>query len=318
MRRLGQGTTAGGPVVGALLAALVLVEAPPDVRANTLWIPSVVHECAIAADDTVRIDLLLDDTAGPISGGSFQVSYDAALLTFVSAQRGALIATWADFQSAGLGSAVEITASGASAISAQSTGTFARLLFVTGCCGGAFIDHIALCIGALSGDFAGLAVQCGTFRCIAGQPGSVTVATLFQSCSGSPDTVEVAVRLEDTPGPVDAGGVDVAFDPARMAYVGYVRGDLTAGWQLFDAAHLGNVIRAGGFDLVPIPPGSTGTFVTLRFVIDCCSGFSPNVPLCPQAAVDDLAPFSTFCGSVTCMSVAARPATWGYVKSLYR
>lgn len=153
---------------------------------------------------------------------------------------------------------------------------------------------------------------------IPGTTGGLSIESVYHTCSpAAGDTIDVDVRIENTPGPIDAAGVDFAYNAALLQYAGHRAGNLTVAWPFFDAAQLVNVIRVGGFTSTPIPAGTSGVFVTLRFVLNCCDS-STSTQICTQTLVDDLAAMSGACGNVVCIPVATRPSTWGAVKSLYR
>lgn len=126
----------------------------------------------------------------------------------------------------------------------------------------------------------------------------LTVSSYTNYCGFfSNDTVLVDISIENCPSPIDAGGLDLMYDPAVLTYVSCARGDLTAGWDYFSCANRGDYIRVGGFDLVPIPQGSTGTFARLVFVHDICAEPSSGVvSMCPENPTDDLFPLVPECG----------------------
>lgn len=148
--------------------------------------------------------------------------------------------------------------------------------------------------------------------------GTIIVGQGTRLCAGGSDTVRVDVRLENTPVPVDAAGLDILYSGVMLDWAGFERGALVATWLYVDAVDLGDRIRVGGFDGSALPAGTSGVFVTLRFVANCCNGLYVNNPLCPQGAVDDIATMTPLCGDVTCMPLATRNATWGGVKALFR
>ena len=78
-------------------------------------------------------------------------------------------------------------------------------------------------------------------------------------------------------------------------------GDLTNGWQQFGSTDQGTSIRIGGYNVTPIPQGSSGTFAVLTFVSDCCNLPEPaSFQMCPVNLTDDLSSMAPACGSYTC------------------
>lgn len=299
-----------------------------DATANSIWITSAAHQCASAPDDTVIISVMLENNSDPIDDGTIYVSGVFAL-HFVSAARGNLIAGWTSFSAGvGLGGLVTIEVSNAAPIAPVTSGELVRLKYITDCCEGLYNSPYPYVLGvAGSGDFASMAFVDGKFLCGMERPGMLYVENGITTCDGGVKTARVHVMLVNTTVPVDDGGLDVlvsGYYGGVLTYAGYERGDLTENWDVFDVTG-GNVgtatsrIRISASNSVALPPGTTGTFVTVLYQANCCaasgSGFTA---IEPELLAGDLAGFQLEYGRWYCMPVATRPSTWGYVKSLYR
>jgi hypothetical protein len=300
------------------MAVACLLLASAAARATTVWIPPVVHDCAFAPDDTVRIEVMLNGIDDPIDDAGLKVGYDPSRLTFIRAERGALIAAWATFNVTPQAIEVDIDAAGAVPVPNHISGQFAKLVFIATCCNSANTEVIPIC-PASTGDLANAVVLCGTATCVVGTPGGLTLGSIFHTCgSADGDTVEVAVRIEDSAEDIDAAGVDIMYNVFDLEYVGFKRGALTAAWPFFGVAEVLGGLRVGGFTSTAIPSGTSGVFAVLRFVVSCCGGPGSVTPLCAQSLVDDFATMDAGCGVVTCTPLATQASSWGYVKSLYR
>jgi hypothetical protein len=122
--------------------------------------------------------------------------------------------------------------------------------------------------------------------------------------AGDPDTVGIDITLDNLAEPLDAGGLDVAYDPAVLTFLDVARGDLTAEWEVLEAADLGGRIRLGGFGRDAAPAGASGVFARVRFVADCCVLDSTGTKtLCASGLTDDLASLRGTCGEVRCVVV---------------
>jgi hypothetical protein len=111
------------------------------------------------------------------------------------------------------------------------------------------------------------------------------------------DTIVFDIWIYNSISPIDAGGLDLTYDPSVLTFMYCVPGNLTSGWDYFRGADRGNYIRIGGFDLVPIPQGSSGTFARVYFAHDICGVDSSGaVTLCPQNLTDDLVTLGPECG----------------------
>ncbi|MEJ2720180.1 MAG: T9SS type A sorting domain-containing protein, partial [bacterium] len=116
--------------------------------------------------------------------------------------------------------------------------------------------------------------------------------------------VTIDIRIDGTAAPIDAGMLDLTYDPDLLTLFDFEPGDLTAGWQQFDYADLGTAIRIGGYNLDPIPIGSSGTYATLTFVSNCCGvDMKQSVALCPTNLTDDLRTLIPICGAYQCVFV---------------
>jgi hypothetical protein len=97
----------------ALPATIAFLVCAHAASANSIWISSVAIQCATAPDDTVRVDVMLENNLEPIDGGTLYVSPWDYLYPFVGAERGDLIAGWAQFnaypQAFGGGVTIEIS-----------------------------------------------------------------------------------------------------------------------------------------------------------------------------------------------------------------
>jgi hypothetical protein len=111
------------------------------------------------------------------------------------------------------------------------------------------------------------------------------------------DTIVIDVLIYNSLSPIDAGGFDLTYDPSVLTFMYCVPGDLTEGWDYFRGSDRGNYVRIGGFDLVPIPQWTSGTFARVYFVHDICGiEASGAVNLCPQNLTDDLLTLGPECG----------------------
>ena len=317
--------------IAVMVAFLTVLASAASARQTILWLESVTHDCTFAPDDTIRLNIRLDsnnNAADDIGMGFYYYGVD---FTFIRAERGNLIAGWPNFQATvGDGPSpgmkqLNIEASGPTAIPPGVSGYMATAVFVFNSCGPSLSEyHFQICWAQLWGDFdesvTDIDERCGNVDVYpkSTATGRLTVESLYHTCNAlEADTVEVDVRVDQSTQPIDAAGVDVPYDIGPVEYVGFKRGDLTAAWPFFDVALLPGKIRVGGFTSAAIPAGTTGVFVTLRFVMHCC-GSTAVTTLCTTSLVDDFVGMTAGCGSLHCTALATRPASWGYVKSLYR
>jgi hypothetical protein len=296
--------------------ALLLISAGMAMAApTTLWVKSTVHSCAFSPDDTIRVDVMLNSVNEFVDDAGFVLSYPADVVSFIRAERGALISAWPGFDvtvEPVVPPLLVIDASGPTALPVGSSGQFVRLVFMPLTCATPGKQSVEFCPG-LRGDLVGAVPACGTVEIYPEETGHLGVETFYQTCgSALGDTVEIDVRIEGSSQDIDAAGLDIIYDPSKLEYVGHKRGNLTTGWEFFDAARVLTTIRVGGFTQTAIPSGTTGVFVTLRFLANCCAG-NADSPLCAQTLVDDFAGMTSECGNVHCIALKTQHSSWGYI-----
>jgi len=300
-----------------------------NAAASSVWVTSVAHDCATAPDDTVYIDVMLKDSASPIDDGVIFVSRSDNDLNFVSGARGELLAGWTGFSATKrpLGGGVEITISNATPIPAGTTGRLVRLKYLFNCCSGLYNSphHEPIYVSG-TGDFATTSFVDGQSVCMMRNPGTLSVSSGQVTCDGDSVVVRVAVKMQQSPVPVDDGGLGVyvfGANAAQFEYAGYERGDLTASWDSFDVVSAPGAAWANisGSSSTPIPAGASGTFAIILFKANCCpSSVLPwaDTMVAENLVSGDLTAFNLEAGRWYCMTVPTRPITWGHVKSLYR
>lgn len=131
----------------------------------------------------------------------------------------------------------------------------------------------------------------------------LTVSEVLNYCGlVTSDTISFDISIENAPMAIDAAGIDITYDSALLTLVSCAPGNLTASWQQFDYADLGNAVRIGGYDTSSaIRTGASGVFATLTFVSDCCALTTPmSAPLCPVNPTDDLTSLDLICGLFRC------------------
>jgi hypothetical protein len=299
-------------------------------RQTILWLESVSHDCTFAPDDTIRMNIRLDSNQLPVDQIGMALVYNSGDFDLMRVENGSLLANWPELTASIVpagGATTQVTMSGGGpAIPSEVSGYLATLVFVFKHCGPSLSTyHYQLCWTQLFGDFdesvQDVDERCGYIDVFpkSSNTGRLTVQSLYHTCNdAAADTVEVGLRVEQTTQDIDAAGLDIPYNAQQAEYVGFKRGDLTATWPFIDVAALpGNILRVGGFSANAIPAGTTGVFVTLRFVMHCCGSVAVT-NLCTQSLVDDFAGMTTVCGALTCTPLATKPASWGYVKSLYR
>ena len=311
-------------LVAFFLAALGV---SPAVFANSIWITSPAIQCATAPDDTVRVDVMLENNLEPIDDGTLYVGPWDYLYPLVGVERGDLIAGWTNFNGyqPALGGGVVIEVSNDTPIPPGTSGQLVRLKFLTNCCsdgGGLLESPHATKLGLDgSGDFGPPMVAVpGMVLCASAMPGLLAVETGFTTCDGLQETTRVRVMLVDTTVPVYSAGLNLSWDTSMLPYLTYERGELTENWDTFD-------VIAGSIDGAnsePIPVGTTGTLVTLILQSSCCTNGQPigygavPVHFVPHLLRGDLTSFTVQYGEWRCAPVATRQSTWGRVKSMYR
>jgi len=313
----------------SVLAGILIMLAGTAWAGQTiLWLESTTHDCAFAPDDTIRMNIRLDSVNNPIDVIGMGIRHYWQDFDLIRVERGSLIASWPALQinisDGPVPSEKQINIDGAGpAIPAGVSGYLATLVYVFKSCG-ASTFHDQICWAQLWGDFdesvEDIDERCGYIDVYpkSSAPGRLAVESLYHTCSAvEADTIDVNVRLDQTTQDIDAAGVDLAYDAGILEYVGFKRGDLTAAWPFFDVAELPQKLRVGGFTSTAIPSGSSGVFVTLRFIMHCC-GMTTVASVCTQSPVDDFAGIPPECGYARCAPLATHAVNWGYVKSLYR
>ncbi len=87
-------------------------------------------------------------------------------------------------------------------------------------------------------------------------------------CSGA--VVSIPVMIENSDTEVAAFGFDLHYCPDMLEFVSCTNGQLTAGWYFLECNEWeAGIVRAGGFSMTPIPTGSNGSIVVLRFSVTC-------------------------------------------------
>ena len=312
----------------AVLLALFLVYGKAS--ASSVWVTSVAHDCATAPDDTVIVDVMLNNSQSPIDDGVLFVSHWDPDLLFVSAARGDLLAGWTGFSfTTELGDQARIEISNVTPIPAGSSGQMVRLKYLFNCCSGPYNSpHNEPITVSGTGDFTTTSFVGGQSVCMMAKPGTVSVASGYATCDSVSVTVKVPVMLMQSAVPVDDGGIQVlvsGYYGGQLTYAGYERGNLTANWDTFDV--VGSVNGATstatitGSNATAIPAGTSGVLANLLFTAQCCAGAQSPVghtEITLQLPTGDLTSFALESGDWYCMTVATKPATWGHVKSLYR
>lgn len=128
-------------------------------------VSSSLNYCGSFTGDTVEVDLLLENTPVAIEAGGVDISYDSAQLTFLACSCGDLTAGWQQLDCADLGTHIRIGGFDPEPIPAGSFGSFARLVFLSDCCGGDSAVTVDLCPENLTDDLRLLFPVCGEFRC---------------------------------------------------------------------------------------------------------------------------------------------------------
>ena len=132
---------------------------------SRLTVSRVVHYCGLVTTDTVVVDLGIENNAWPIYAAGVDVTYDPALLTFLSGEKGELVAEWSTFAAAGIGTSIRVGGYDPAPIPAGSNGVFARLTFLMDCCAEDSAVTVALCPQNHTDDFLVLWPFCGEVKC---------------------------------------------------------------------------------------------------------------------------------------------------------
>lgn len=244
-----------------------------------------VGDVVTAPGEIVTVPITINQAPNAVDALGLNLTFDPAILQFVSSTRGALVQNWTQFDVANPQSG-SLTIGGFTtegAIQAGASGTLIELQFQVVCtnCGAAtftelvpinLVDDIATW-NACAGDVA-------VVFCVEGQGLNVGDA------SGSGDaivSIPVTIAEQGALNTVDALGFDLAFDPDVLQYTGsFTRGPLVANWTQFGA----NVVEPGklrvaGFTTEDaIQAGESGTLVELQFQVVCSD--------CEQGETEDL------------------------------
>jgi hypothetical protein len=136
-----------------------------NTSASTLAVQTVVDYCGPATSDTVRIDVLINDAARPIDAGGLDLSYDSSLLTYIGCAPGDLTAGWQTFACSDLGTHVRVGGFNTTPIPEGSSGSFARLTFVSNCCNPDSTIASDMCPENRTDDLLAMYAVCGTYYC---------------------------------------------------------------------------------------------------------------------------------------------------------
>lgn len=132
---------------------------------SRLVVPRVIHYCGLVTTDTIAVDLAIENSAWPIGAAGVDIGYDPALLTFLSGEKGALVADWDTFAAADLGTSIRVGGYDSTPIPAGSNGVFARLYFLWDCCAEDSTVTAELCPRNHTDDFIVLWPVCGEVKC---------------------------------------------------------------------------------------------------------------------------------------------------------
>jgi hypothetical protein len=132
---------------------------------SRLVVSSVVNYCGNVTTDTVAIELSVEDNPTPIDAAGVNITYDPAALTYLTCEPGELTAGWLVFDCADQGTSIRIGGFDPTPVPAGSNGVFARLFFLSNCCGADSAVAATLCPENPTDDFVTLWPRCGDFRC---------------------------------------------------------------------------------------------------------------------------------------------------------
>ncbi|MFQ6092362.1 MAG: cohesin domain-containing protein [bacterium] len=131
-------------------------------------------------------------------------------------------------------------------------------------------------------------------------PPDLVQPTDFEGCAGDVGTTEI--KIYQNQNPIDAFGLELSYDTSMLDFVGAEEGDLTQGWDFFEAIEITpGVIRVGGFNTEAIHEDTTGSIAKVTFEVlctECDDGLQSQ--LCLQNLKDDLAGWNTCCDTFTC------------------
>jgi hypothetical protein len=275
---------------------------------------SPVRDCATASDDTVYVDVDVWNIPRTVRAAGIEVTFDDTHLQFVDALRGAFVSGWSQFAATlvpGYTNRIRIGGFDPGGTPPEANAPFARLRFVTACCGtgvNASLIHVV----DITDDLVGAQKGYGIFTCKSFPPGLFAVDSADFQCG---ERVKIDIRIGEVTMPIDAFGFDVTYDPSRMGFRGFETGDLTAGWADVQAVLVVDVIRVTASNATAIPSGSGGVLVTLEF---SAYGVTEAANLCVTNPVGDATAYDLGCGFFRCSFVKTKQATWGGVKALYR
>ncbi|MBN1296372.1 hypothetical protein JXA80_06300 [bacterium] len=225
--------------------------------------------------DPVSVMVTLVDS-NPVDDFYMEITYDPTMLSFMSvSQTGTLTDDWVyfiGFEVSGAPGTVILIGStqyGGSPIPGGTGGNLAELLFAVTCSTCNENDQSTIAFADLSGDVVDHIGTNGTFTYQCGTPGSDTL--VIGNTSGGPSAhVLVPISFDTSPDAVDAFGLDVPFCTDMLAFNGCMAGDLTGTFTLLDGYEATpGIITIGGYDVNPIPAGSSGTVAILDFTVTC-------------------------------------------------
>ena len=184
-----------------------------DFKSSRLVVSSAATSCALQTGGTVEIDLSIEDAPVPIYSGGVELVYDPAVLTLLYCQPGDLTEAWQQFGSADLGGRVRIGGYNHDPIPAGSSGVFARVGFMTNCCGLDSARTVSLVAENLADDLAPLKPVRGEYVCEPANTkgdtngdGAITVGDAyctFQSYLFAPESAPTGCAMEVPPDQID-------------------------------------------------------------------------------------------------------------------
>jgi hypothetical protein len=134
-------------------------------------------------------------------------------------------------------------------------------------------------------------------------------------CTASikPDEVNVApggditlpIRIANAPNLVSSLGFEVTYDSSALTFTGSTRGDLTTGFDFFDAnSTTPGTIVVGGFEAGSdnIAAGASGIVVNLNFTAEASCTGNQCIEITITGLVDNISTWQTCPGKVCCIS----------------